>query len=248
MLKRGAGKKMLVRSSGNRIPAEGPDKKLFCRCTLSPAPRPLICVLPGKQLDTDDMKHWFKIESTRNLILILAGTLTAAFAASPARAANITLQGLFAKDDGVQLFDFGVTTAGSVDLRSYGYAGGRTSTGTIVPVGGFETILTLFDSSGNLLSENDDGTGVATDPSTGLAGDSRITATLNAGRYVLALTQYDNFARGKLAEGFVETGHPNFTADPNFTTGGPVQATCFATFQAQPGDAARGVGRWTLSA
>jgi hypothetical protein len=190
------------------------------------------------------MNHRFKTESARNLILFLAVTLAAAFVARPARATNLTLQGLFAKDDDVQLFNFSVAATGSVDLRSYGYAGGQTSTGTVVPSGGFETILTLFDSSGNLLSENDDGAGVATDPSTGLAGDSRITATLNAGRYVLALSQYDNFARGNMAEGFVETGHPNFTADPNFTTGGSCPGNQFRDISGAPGRCRN--GNWTM--
>ena len=190
------------------------------------------------------MNHWFKTESARNLILVLAITLATAFVARPARAADIALQGLFAKDDDVRLFNVAVASNGSIDIRSYGYAGGQTSTGTVVPGGGFETILTLFDSSGNLLSENDDGAGVATDPSTGLAGDSRITATLNAGRYVLALTQYDNFARGNLAEGFVETGHPNFTADPNFTTGGPCSGKLFRDISGAPGRCRD--GNWTV--
>jgi hypothetical protein len=144
-----------------------------------------------------------------------------------ARAANLTLQGTIGTDDVVQLFDFAVARVGSVDLRSYGYAGGTTSTGAVVPSGGFDTILTLFDLSRNFLSENDDGAGVATDPSTGLAGDARITTTLNPGRYILALTQYDNFSRGNLADGLVETGHPNFTADPSFITGGPCHGNLF---------------------
>lgn len=166
------------------------------------------------------MNRRLKTELARHLLWVLAVTLAAASLARPTRAANLTLQGLFSKDDDVQLFDVEVASNGPIEFRSYGYAGGRTSNGTVVPSGGFETILTLFDSSGTLLSENDDGVGVPNDPSTGLAGDSRITATLNAGRYLLALTQYDNFARGRLREGFVETGHPNFTADPNFTAAG----------------------------
>lgn len=161
-----------------------------------------------------------------------------------AQAANVTLQGTIRADDAVELFDLTISTAGSVDLRSYGYAGGTTSTGIVVPSGGFETILTLFNSSGNLLNENDDGAGVATDPSTGLAGDSRITATLNPGRYILALTQYDNFARGRLAEGFVETGHTNFTSDPNFATGGPCPSNLFRDISGATGRCRN--GNWAL--
>ncbi|MBV8709847.1 MAG: DVUA0089 family protein, partial [Acidobacteriaceae bacterium] len=77
--------------------------------------------------------------------------------ASPAQAANLTLSGAISSDDAVQLFDFTVATPSSVDLRSYGYAGGTSSTGRVVASGGFDTTLTLFDSSGNFLNENDDG-------------------------------------------------------------------------------------------
>ena len=180
----------------------------------------------------------------RRLILLLGIALSTALLPGAAQAANLTLQGTINADDAVQLFDFTIVAAGSVDLRSYGYAGGTTSTGMVVPSGGFETILTLFDSSGSFLNENDDGAGVATDPSTGLAGDARITTTLNPGRYVLALTQYDNFARGNLAEGFIEAGHPNFTADPNFTTGGPCPSNLFRDISGTTGRCRN--GNWTV--
>jgi hypothetical protein len=203
----------------------------------------LVCICRYLTLlNISAMTQWSA--KVRGLPLLLGMALSIAFLPGVARADNLTLQGTIGADDAVQLFDFTVATLGSVDLRSYGYAGGATSTGMVVPSGGFETILTLFDSSGNLLSENDDGAGVATDPSTGLAGDSRITGTLNAGRYVLALTQYDNFARGKLAEGFVETGHPNFTADPNFTTGGPCPGNQFRDISGAPGRCRN--GNWTV--
>ena len=144
----------------------------------------------------------------------------------------------------MQLFYLTVATAGSVDLRSYGYAGGTTSTGTLVPSGGFDTILTLFDASGNFLSENDDGAGVATDPTTGLAGDARITQILAPGRYILALTQYDNFSRGNLSDGFVDAGNPNFTADPNFTSGGPCPGNLFRDISGTAGRCRN--GNWTV--
>jgi hypothetical protein len=170
--------------------------------------------------------------------------LSLALSASPAQAANITLSGTINTDDAVQLFDFTVATAGSVDLRSYGYAGGTTSTGTSVTRGGFDTILTLFDASGQFLAENDDGAGVPTDPTTGLAGDARITQNLAVGRYFLALTEYDNFSRGNLADGFVESGNPNFTASPNFTTGGPCPGNLFRDISGTAGRCRN--GNWTV--
>jgi len=170
--------------------------------------------------------------------------LGTALVSPPAQGANMALNGTINTDDAVQLFTFTVATTGAVDLRSYGYAGGTTSTGTVVPRGGFDTILTLFSASGGLLTENDDGTGVATDPTAGLARDARITANLAAGSYLLALTQYDNFARGNLADGFVEAGHPNFTAAPSFATGGACPGNLFRDISGTAGRCRN--GNWTV--
>src|SRR5690348_5789305 len=134
-------------------------------------------------------------------------------------AANLTLQGNFTADDNIQFFSVSLAAPAAVDIRSYGYGGGTTSTGTVVPRGGFDTILTLFNASGVFIDDNDDGAGAAVDPQTGMPGDARITANLAAGSYILALTQYDNFSIGDLSDGFAETGNPNFTADPGFATG-----------------------------
>jgi hypothetical protein len=85
-------------------------------------------------------QHWI-----RNLISV-ALILSLGFACAPAAiyAANITQTGLFTRDDQVQLFTVTIATPGDIDVRSYGYAGGITSTGTITPGGGFDTVLTLF--------------------------------------------------------------------------------------------------------
>ncbi|MBV9675679.1 MAG: DVUA0089 family protein, partial [Acidobacteriaceae bacterium] len=80
------------------------------------------------------------------LTLCFSLLLSTALISRPAQAANIPLQGSINTDDDVQLFAFTVATAGSVDLRSYGYAGGTIpqdggfSLG--VARGGFDTILT----------------------------------------------------------------------------------------------------------
>ena len=143
------------------------------------------------------------------------------------QAANITLEGMFTLDNDVQLFDMTISTAGSVDVHTYSYAGGVTSTGKVVPRGGFDPVLTLFDSAGVFLTDNDEGSGVATDPATGKAFDARITMDLAPGSYIVALTEFDNFSAGNLAGGFVEADHPHFTADSSFTTGGPCPGNLF---------------------
>ena len=183
-----------------------------------------------------------------SLTLFLGVALGAALLSEPAWGATITLSGAINTDDAVQLFDVTVAAPTTVDLRSYGYAGGvipDDSGITVVPSGGFDTVLTLFSASGSFVSENDDGAGVATDPSTGLAADARVTANLTAGSYILALTQYDNFANGaNLADGFVETGNPNFTADPSFATRGPCPGNMFRDISGTAGRCRN--GNWTV--
>ncbi|WP_347989365.1 DVUA0089 family protein [Methylomonas sp. AM2-LC] len=85
--------------------------------------------------------------------------------------------------------------------------------------GGFDTVLTLWDSNGNQVFEDADGS------SSGLGGslssngtvynysenDSFFSLFLNPGHYLATLTQYDNLsASDKLTDGF-------FRNDPNFT-------------------------------
>ncbi len=178
------------------------------------------------------------------LALCLGMALSIFLLPEPARAADITLQGAIATDDAVELFNLTVGGAGSVDIRSYGYAGGTTSTGTVVPRGGFDTILTLFSASGVFIDDNDEGAGAAADPATGLASDARISANLAAGGYILALTQYDNFSLGNPAGGFTETGNPNFTADPTFTTGGACPGNMFRDLSGTAGRCR--TGNWAL--
>ena len=162
------------------------------------------------------------LNQKNSLALYAAIALSLALVSAPAaRGANITLQGTIGTDDAVQLFNVSVATAGSVDILSYGYAGGTTSTGAVVPRDGFDTILTLFSAFGVFIDDNDDDASIAADPATGLTGDARIAAALAAGSYILALTEFDNFSVGNLSDGFAETGNPHFTASDSFTSGGP---------------------------
>jgi hypothetical protein len=163
------------------------------------------------------------------LILSLFAVYTMACCSASLRALDITFTGgSFSKDDDVKLFDVVIRTTGIADFRSYGYGGGIASDGQAIAPGGFDSILTLFNSSGNLLTDNDDGAGAATDPSTSAASDARITRNLAVGSYILAITQYDNFALGSnLSDGFVESGNPAFTADPVFAPGPPCPSGLF---------------------
>jgi hypothetical protein len=166
------------------------------------------------------------------------------FAIFPLISRAITLQGNFTADDNVQLFSLSVAAPATVDIRSYSYAGGTNSTGTVVARGGFDTILTLFSASGVFIDDNDDGAGAAVDPTTGQAADARIIANLAAGNYILALTQYDNFSIGNLADGFAETGNSHFTADPSFASGGACPGDMFRDISGTAGRCR--TGNWTL--
>ncbi|MBV8831851.1 MAG: VCBS repeat-containing protein, partial [Acidobacteriaceae bacterium] len=179
-----------------------------------------------------------------SLVLCLAMALGTALVSRPARAANVALEGAIGTDDAVQLFNLTVANPGSVDIRSYGYAGGTTSTGTVVPSGGFDTILTLFSASGSFIDDNDDGAGVATDPRTGLAADARLTESLTPGNYIVALTQFDNFSISDLADGFAEQGNHNFTANSSFAAGGPCPGNMFRDISGSAGRCRN--GNWTV--
>lgn len=166
------------------------------------------------------------------------------FTPVPARAANVTFQGLFTRDDQVQLFDVFVDTPSLVHIQTFGYAGGMAATGINVPAGGFDPILTLFDAAGNFLTDNDDSPVLVVDPATGRAADASITLNLTAGNFIVALTQFDNFSIGDLADGFVYSGNPNFTADPAFTAGGPCPGGMFRDISDTPGRCRD--GSWTV--
>ena len=133
----------------------------------------------------------------------------------PAQAANVSFTGSLAGDNAVQLFTFTLAADASVSLRTWSYAGGTNAAGSLIGAGGFDTVLALFSGLGDaalLIGGNDDGIGVAIDPSTGSAFDSLLDLSpLLAGTYTLALTQVANFANGPtLGDGFLGLGSPGF--------------------------------------
>jgi hypothetical protein len=136
-----------------------------------------------------------------------------AMAGRLATASNFSFAGSLTADNSVQLFSFTVAATATVTLQTYSYAGGTNQFGTTVPSGGFDPILSLFDSSGLLINENDDGyANVPADARTGQHWDSYIHTTLAAGTYTVSLTQYDNFPQGShLSDEFSRAGQPQFT-------------------------------------
>jgi len=125
---------------------------------------------------------------------------------------DFSFTGTFSGDDDVQFFFFTADGVSNVTLRSYSYAGGIQADGNVVSAGGFDPILSLFDSTGLLIGENDDGLGVPEDPNTIAAWDTEFSQVLVAGIYIAAIAQFDNFANGpSLSDGFLRTGDPFYT-------------------------------------
>ena len=152
---------------------------------------------------------------------LVKALILAALAGSLATATDFSFSGSLAADDSIQLFRFTLAATDTLTLRTYSYAGGVNQAGNIISGGGFDPILSLFDSAGALINENDDGhSHVPADPVTGQQWDSYLTTTLAAGTYTVSLTQYDNFPNGpNLSNGFIRTGDPNFTSEFGCTNG-----------------------------
>jgi len=132
-----------------------------------------------------------------------------------AQASIVSFVGAFTQDDNVRLLPFTLSTVGQVVVRTFSYAGGVNGAGQVIAPGGFDPIVTLFNAStGALIGESDDGLAqfINPDPVTGGLHDSYLTLSLLSGNYLVALTEWDNFANGNLPDGFSEAGSGNFTA------------------------------------
>jgi hypothetical protein len=141
---------------------------------------------------------------------------------SSANAADFSFRGSFPADDTVQFFNFTVNTGSDITLRSLSYAGGTQADGTVISAGGFDPILSVFDSStGSQIAQNDDGnsSNVGTDPVTGNTFDTFLQTFVNPGQYTVAVSQFDNFAGTNLSGPFPNAGQKNFTAQYNCTAG-----------------------------
>jgi hypothetical protein len=132
---------------------------------------------------------------------------------SSVSATNISYTGEFAHDNDVALFNFTVGAASTVVLRTYSYAGGVNAAGQAIARGGFDPIVTLFNSAGQLIDQQDDATScskVGTDAVTHMCWDINLTTQLAAGNYTVSIQQYDNYSVSEnLADGFYYQGVDN---------------------------------------
>ena len=145
--------------------------------------------------------------------LRLVSTALALLVSATMAHAALTFSGNFLRDDDVRLFAFNNLATGLVTIETFGYAGGTDPNGNVIPAGGFDPIVSLFDRvTGALITLDDDGAS-RTDPATGFAFDSFLTLTLGPGMYFVALSEFDNFPLGpNFSDGFLETGNATFTA------------------------------------
>ncbi len=116
------------------------------------------------------------------------------------------------------VLDFTVTTASTMDAITFSYGGGVNGNGTVIPEGGFEPYLSLFDASGNFLSSTFFGTtcpaGANTNPVSGQCFDVLLDGgTLSPGNYQIAISAFENMSfaenlgTGTLADGFTGLGN-----------------------------------------
>ena len=159
-----------------------------------------------------------KINKLRSA-MILAG-LIGLGAAQSASAIDLTFSGNFVNDNDVLKFSFALNEAKTIKVFSSSWLYGNAPTGS--PLGGFDPILSIWTSTGNLLSQQDDGGVVGSTLVNGVSYnhstyDSYYSVNLDAGNYFAVVTQFNNFANGTtLAAGFQRDDNPNFTFDQNY--------------------------------
>jgi hypothetical protein len=138
---------------------------------------------------------------------IAGALLTSGTAAS---AADFSYTGSLPNANAVQFFNFSVGTDSTVTLRSYSYAGGTNAAGQVIARGGFDPILALFDSSGVLIGQNDDGGLNVPADINGNRYDVFLSRLLGPGNYTVSVAAFSNFALGpNLSNGFQGTGSFN---------------------------------------
>ena len=153
-------------------------------------------------------------------------------------AADFSYTGTLNSPNDFQSFFFTATGGSTVNLRTYSYAGGTNAAGTIIPAGGFDPILSLFDSSDALIQTVDDGPlPVPADPVSGARFDTNFSQVLAAGNYRVVVSQFSNFAIGpNFSNGFgsSQTSFNNRTANLAFDITGVDASTGPSTAVPEP--------------
>lgn len=106
---------------------------------------------------------------------------------------------------------FSLGSASSLTMYTTSYGGGKNLDGTTASAGGFQTMITLYNSAGKYVMGEQVTSPIATkDPKTGLALDAYLFDTnLAAGSYIAVLTDWLNQqppTATNLSDGFVDLG------------------------------------------
>jgi len=122
------------------------------------------------------------------------------------------------------IIPFTISDPSAVDIVTFGWGGGTSATGPVVPAGGFEPYLSLFDAAGNFLMST---WPPVCPPAGNFIGSNCFdvlldTGILGPGTYQLALTAFDNFSfaenlgSGTLADGFTGLGNLDVSENLNY--------------------------------
>ncbi len=146
----------------------------------------------------------------------LVKVLPLVFWAAPTEAATVSITGSLVTADDVYMTTFTLTGISEIDIQTWGYAGGTNASGTVIPEGGFDPAVALFQGTGpsaTLYDFNDDGSCPPgnIDSVSGFCLDATLTEIgAQPGTYTLALMVSPNQPNGAtLGAGF--TGGGSFT-------------------------------------
>jgi hypothetical protein len=153
----------------------------------------------------------------------LAAVIVTGFA-GPAFSSSFSFIGTFFHDNDVALFTFSLTSDAMVTLQTFGYGGGTNAAGTIIPAGGFESVLQVYDAASGVAVGGPIQPGVAPDCAPRNPDHARLSfcmdafslMPLTAGSYIVSLTQSPNDPLGNLSDGFY---YVNAVPDPDFNNG-----------------------------
>jgi len=137
---------------------------------------------------------------------------------------DFDFSGTFSADNDIVLLDFTVGSDSTITIFSSSWGDDLGNGDGWVSGSGFDPVLAIWDDSGNLVAEQDDGEVEGTTASNGVDythgfWDSFFDVFLTAGSYTASITQYDNFSfSSSLSYGFYYDGNPNYTFDEGFGT------------------------------
>lgn len=136
-------------------------------------------------------------------------------AAALAMPMDFDFSGTFTNDDDVALIDFTVGSDSDITIFTSSWLEGDSGLG-------FDPILAIWTSAGDLIEEQEDGFEIDSAMSNGVLyeygeWDSFLEIFLTAGDYIASITQFDNLANSdNLADGFERDGETSFTFDDDF--------------------------------